>query len=185
MGLVQLVLVGWRCPAANADACAQPSPQRLGSAAARVCTPPHDTPRLLPRRRSFNDCDIALFSAGGSISKKFAPIASAAGCTVVDNSSAFRMTEGVPLVIPEVNPQVGGWVTPCCCCCCCCSSVSGGCGAAAAAAAAAAAHPSVVVAVPPLLLLLPYCWPCRCCRRRRGCPTAATPPRLTLRPWPA
>ena len=50
--------------------------------------------------------DIALFSAGGSISKKFAPLASAAGCTVVDNSSAFRMTEGVPLVIPEVNPQV-------------------------------------------------------------------------------
>jgi aspartate-semialdehyde dehydrogenase len=54
---------------------------------------------------SFNDVDIALFSAGGSISKKFAPIASDAGCTVVDNSSAFRMTEGVPLVIPEVNPE--------------------------------------------------------------------------------
>lgn len=52
---------------------------------------------------SFADCDIALFSAGGGISKKFAPIASDAGCTVVDNSSAFRMTEGVPLVIPEVN----------------------------------------------------------------------------------
>ena len=54
---------------------------------------------------SFNDVDIALFSAGGSISKKYAPIASDAGCTVVDNSSAFRMTEGVPLVIPEVNPE--------------------------------------------------------------------------------
>ena len=54
---------------------------------------------------SFNDVDIALFSAGGSISKKFAPVASDAGCTVVDNSSAFRMTEGVPLVIPEVNPE--------------------------------------------------------------------------------
>lgn len=54
---------------------------------------------------SFNGVDIALFSAGGSISKKFAPIASDAGCTVVDNSSAFRMTEGVPLVIPEVNPD--------------------------------------------------------------------------------
>ena len=52
---------------------------------------------------SFADCDIALFSAGGGISKKFGPIASDAGCTVVDNSSAFRMTEGVPLVIPEVN----------------------------------------------------------------------------------
>jgi aspartate-semialdehyde dehydrogenase len=54
---------------------------------------------------SFGDVDIALFSAGGSISKKYAPIASDAGCTVVDNSSAFRMTEGVPLVIPEVNPE--------------------------------------------------------------------------------
>jgi aspartate-semialdehyde dehydrogenase len=52
---------------------------------------------------SFGDCDIALFSAGGSISKKYAPIASEQKCTVVDNSSAFRMTEGVPLVIPEVN----------------------------------------------------------------------------------
>jgi aspartate-semialdehyde dehydrogenase len=52
---------------------------------------------------SFNDCDIALFSAGGSISKKYGPIASKAKCTVVDNSSAFRMTDGVPLVIPEVN----------------------------------------------------------------------------------
>lgn len=52
---------------------------------------------------SFGGCDIALFSAGGGISKKFGPIASEAGCTVVDNSSAFRMTEGVPLVIPEVN----------------------------------------------------------------------------------
>lgn len=54
---------------------------------------------------SFAGVDIALFSAGGSISQKFAPIASAAGCTVVDNSSCFRMTEGVPLVIPEVNPE--------------------------------------------------------------------------------
>jgi aspartate-semialdehyde dehydrogenase len=55
------------------------------------------------KENSFGDCDIALFSAGGGISKKFGPIASDAGCTVVDNSSAFRMTEGVPLVIPEVN----------------------------------------------------------------------------------
>eukprot|EP00878_Enallax_costatus_P001246 GHUV01001390.1.p1 GENE.GHUV01001390.1~~GHUV01001390.1.p1 ORF type:complete len:376 (+),score=125.77 GHUV01001390.1:66-1193(+) len=54
---------------------------------------------------SFNDVDIALFSAGGSISKKFGPAAQKAGCIVVDNSSAFRMTEGVPLVIPEVNPE--------------------------------------------------------------------------------
>jgi len=54
---------------------------------------------------SFKGIDIALFSAGGSISKKFGPIARDAGCIVVDNSSAFRMTAGVPLVVPEVNPQ--------------------------------------------------------------------------------
>jgi hypothetical protein len=64
---------------------------------------------------SFDGCDIALFSAGGSVSKKYAPIASAAGCAVVDNSSAFRMTPGVPLVIPEVNPQVRGcWLQRVC-----------------------------------------------------------------------
>ncbi|HZK28296.1 MAG TPA: aspartate-semialdehyde dehydrogenase [Thermoclostridium sp.] len=49
--------------------------------------------------------DIALFSAGGSISKKFAPIAVEKGCIVVDNSSAWRMAPTVPLVIPEVNPE--------------------------------------------------------------------------------
>mmetsp|Transcript_26181 Transcript_26181/g.46565 ORF Transcript_26181/g.46565 Transcript_26181/m.46565 type:complete len:342 (-) Transcript_26181:102-1127(-) len=54
---------------------------------------------------SFKDVDIALFSAGGGISKKFGPAAVDAGTMVVDNSSAFRMTEGVPLVIPEVNPD--------------------------------------------------------------------------------
>ena len=54
---------------------------------------------------SFKGVDVALFSAGGSISKRFAPIASEAGCTVVDNSSAFRMSDGIPLVIPEVNPE--------------------------------------------------------------------------------
>ncbi|KAL5097312.1 hypothetical protein RYX36_001639 [Vicia faba] len=54
---------------------------------------------------SFNDVDIALFSAGGSISKKFGPIAVDRGTIVVDNSSAFRMDENVPLVIPEVNPE--------------------------------------------------------------------------------
>src|SRR5580765_1562839 len=52
---------------------------------------------------SFKDIDIALFSAGGGISKEFAPIAAKAGCVVVDNSSAFRMDETVPLVIPEIN----------------------------------------------------------------------------------
>ncbi|KAA3454041.1 aspartate-semialdehyde dehydrogenase [Gossypium australe] len=54
---------------------------------------------------SLNDVDIALFSAGGSISKEFGPIAVEKGAIVVDNSSAFRMVEGVPLVIPEVNPE--------------------------------------------------------------------------------
>ncbi|HAI11591.1 MAG TPA: aspartate-semialdehyde dehydrogenase [Phycisphaerales bacterium] len=54
---------------------------------------------------SFGDVDLALFSAGGSISKKFGPIASAAGATVVDNSSAFRMVPEIPLVVPEVNPE--------------------------------------------------------------------------------
>lgn len=54
---------------------------------------------------SFKDVQIALFSAGGGISKEFAPAAVAAGAVVVDNSSAFRMKEGVPLVVPEVNPE--------------------------------------------------------------------------------
>jgi aspartate-semialdehyde dehydrogenase len=57
---------------------------------------------------SLKGVDIALFSAGGSISKEFGPIAAKVGCTVVDNSSAFRMTAGVPLVIPEVNPGALG-----------------------------------------------------------------------------
>ena len=54
---------------------------------------------------SFKGVQIALFSAGGSISKEFAPAAVAAGAIVVDNSSAFRMKEGIPLVVPEVNPE--------------------------------------------------------------------------------
>jgi aspartate-semialdehyde dehydrogenase len=54
-------------------------------------------------RDSFQGVDIALFSAGGSISKEFAPLAVKAGCVVVDNSSAFRMDESVPLVVPEIN----------------------------------------------------------------------------------
>jgi aspartate-semialdehyde dehydrogenase len=49
--------------------------------------------------------DIALFSAGGGTSERFAPIAAAKGAVVVDNSSAWRMDENVPLVVPEVNPQ--------------------------------------------------------------------------------
>lgn len=51
------------------------------------------------------DIDIALFSAGGSISLKYAPIAKAKGVIVIDNSSAWRMEKDVPLVVPEVNPE--------------------------------------------------------------------------------
>ncbi len=51
------------------------------------------------------DIDIALFSAGGDISKKFAPIAAEKGVLVIDNSSAWRMDEKVPLIVPEVNSQ--------------------------------------------------------------------------------
>lgn len=54
---------------------------------------------------SFAGVDIALFSAGGSRSKEFAPAAAKAGAVVVDNSSAFRMDPTVPLVIPEINPE--------------------------------------------------------------------------------
>lgn len=49
--------------------------------------------------------DFAIFSAGGGTSKKYSPIAASKGCIVVDNSSAFRMDEDVPLVVPEVNPE--------------------------------------------------------------------------------
>jgi aspartate-semialdehyde dehydrogenase len=52
---------------------------------------------------SFTGVDIALFSAGGAVSRRFAPIAVRAGTTVVDNSSAFRMDPEVPLVVPEIN----------------------------------------------------------------------------------
>jgi aspartate-semialdehyde dehydrogenase len=54
---------------------------------------------------SFSGIEIGLFSAGGGISEKFAPIAAAAGCVVIDNTSAFRMTPDIPLVVPEVNPE--------------------------------------------------------------------------------
>jgi len=52
---------------------------------------------------SFSGVDIGLFSPGGSVSEKFAPIAGKAGCVVIDNTSAFRMDPQVPLVVPEVN----------------------------------------------------------------------------------
>jgi len=53
----------------------------------------------------FSRAQIGLFSAGGSISEEFAPIAAAAGCVVIDNTSHFRRDEDIPLVVPEVNPE--------------------------------------------------------------------------------
>jgi len=57
------------------------------------------------KENSFSGMDIALFSAGGGTSEKFAPCAAGDGCVVVDNSSAWRMDADVPLVVPEVNPH--------------------------------------------------------------------------------
>ena len=54
---------------------------------------------------AFENVGIALFSAGGGISKQYAPFAVQAGAVVVDNSSAFRLDPKVPLVVPEINPQ--------------------------------------------------------------------------------
>jgi aspartate-semialdehyde dehydrogenase len=54
---------------------------------------------------SFKGVHIGLFSAGGSVSERFAPIAAKAGCVVIDNTSAFRMVPEIPLVVPEVNPD--------------------------------------------------------------------------------
>ncbi|TVQ56901.1 MAG: aspartate-semialdehyde dehydrogenase [Phycisphaerales bacterium] len=55
---------------------------------------------------SFRGIDLAIFSAGGTISRRFAPLAVEAGVTVIDNSSAFRMETGVPLIVPEINGDV-------------------------------------------------------------------------------
>lgn len=60
------------------------------------------------REDTLDGIDIALFSAGGSISRRFAPLMAAAGTIVVDNSSAFRMEPDVPLVVPEINSQAIG-----------------------------------------------------------------------------
>ncbi len=60
---------------------------------------------------SFKGVEIGLFSAGGSISEKFAPVAAREGCVVIDNTSAFRMDPQVPLVVPEVNPHAIGQYT--------------------------------------------------------------------------
>jgi aspartate-semialdehyde dehydrogenase len=68
-----------------------------------------DTPVQELKKDAFKGIDIALFSAGGSISKEFAPIAAKDGCVVVDNSSAFRMDNTVPLVVPEINAADVKW----------------------------------------------------------------------------
>ncbi|MEX1182905.1 MAG: aspartate-semialdehyde dehydrogenase [Gemmatimonadota bacterium] len=57
----------------------------------------------VPSPDAFEGCDVALFSAGASRSREWAPVAAAAGAVVIDNSSAWRMDERVPLVVPEVN----------------------------------------------------------------------------------
>ncbi|MGQ0810245.1 MAG: aspartate-semialdehyde dehydrogenase [Nitrospiraceae bacterium] len=62
-----------------------------------------EIPVQVLNKDSFTDIDIALFSAGSEVSKEFAPIAVRAGAVVIDNSSAWRMDAGVPLVVPEVN----------------------------------------------------------------------------------
>ena len=60
----------------------------------------------------FSQAQIGLFSAGGSISEKYAPIAAAAGCVVVDNTSHFRRDEDIPLIVPEVNIEaLAGYTT--------------------------------------------------------------------------
>ena len=64
---------------------------------------PHKVECLTPA--SFRDIEFALFSAGGTVSYKFAPIAAAHGAVAIDNTNAFRMDDTVPLVVPEVNPE--------------------------------------------------------------------------------
>lgn len=64
-----------------------------------------DIPVQTLTKSSFVGIDLALFSAGGDVSLEFAPLAAAAGCYVIDNSSAFRMHAECPLVVPEVNPE--------------------------------------------------------------------------------
>ena len=83
-------------------------------ASLRLLASPRSAGKTLPFRgqdlmvealgpHSFEGVDVALFSAGATISRQYAPAAVAAGCLVVDNSSAFRMDADVPLVVPEVN----------------------------------------------------------------------------------
>ena len=55
------------------------------------------------KKFNFTDIDLALFSPGASVSKKFAPVAADKGCLVIDNTSYFRMEENIPLIVPEIN----------------------------------------------------------------------------------
>jgi aspartate-semialdehyde dehydrogenase len=71
----------------------------------RVTFRGEEIPVGLLSEESFAGVEIGLFSAGGSVSERFAPVAARAGCVVVDNTSAFRMAPDVPLVVPEVNPH--------------------------------------------------------------------------------
>lgn len=75
------------------------------SAGADVSFGGQDVKVKLLTKDSFQGVDIALFSAGGDVSKEYAPIAAQAGTVVIDNSSAWRMDPQVPLVVPEVNPH--------------------------------------------------------------------------------
>ena len=76
------------------------------SAGKKVSFRGEDVPVQVLDRNSFKGVQLALFSAGGSISKELGPVAVESGSVVVDNSSAFRMAPEVPLVVPEVNPEV-------------------------------------------------------------------------------
>ena len=76
---------------------------RSAGMALDFCGEPVEVAELTPD--AFAGVDFALFSAGGSISKEFAPAAVQAGAVVIDNSSAFRMDPEVPLVVPEINPE--------------------------------------------------------------------------------
>ena len=63
----------------------------------------HDVKVEVLKEDSFKGVEIGLFSPGGAVSRKFAPIAARSGCVVIDNTSAFRMEPDIPLVVPEVN----------------------------------------------------------------------------------
>jgi aspartate-semialdehyde dehydrogenase len=73
------------------------------SAGGRTLTVEEATPE------AFAGVDIALFSAGGDVSRQLAPEAAARGCTVIDNSNAWRMEPNVPLIVSQVNPEDGEW----------------------------------------------------------------------------